>query len=87
MLQIHLSITQKKEMQADADRTELHEKELDQREIRIMLAYYVTTLATAMASMAAKAPFAKAPWAKAPWAKAPWAKAPPCCSLTWRTVP
>ena len=63
MLQIHLSITQKKEMQADADRTELHEKELDRREVRIMLAYYVTTLATAMA---AKAPFAKAPFAKAP---------------------
>ena len=79
-------------MQADADRTELHEKELDRREVRIMLAYYVTTLATAMAFVAAKAPcakapFAKAPWAKAQWAKAQWAKAPPCCSLTWRTVP
>jgi hypothetical protein len=29
---IQLSISQKKQMRADADRTELHEKELDQRD-------------------------------------------------------
>ena len=37
---IQLSISQKKQMRADADRTELHGKELDRREVRIMLAYY-----------------------------------------------
>jgi hypothetical protein len=32
LLRIHLSISQKKQMRADADRTELHEKELDRRD-------------------------------------------------------
>ena len=40
-LRIYLLITQKKQMQADADKTELHGKELDRREVRIMIAYYV----------------------------------------------
>ena len=32
LLQIQLSISQKKQMRADADRIEVHEKELDQRD-------------------------------------------------------
>jgi len=37
LLQIQLSISQEKQIRADADKTKQHEKELDRREVRIIL--------------------------------------------------
>ena len=37
LLRIQLSISQKKQMRADADRIKVHEKELDRMEVCIML--------------------------------------------------